>query len=496
MKLLVANRGEIAIRIMRTCRELGISTVAVYSEADQNALHTTYADEAVCIGAAKASESYLNISRILKAAQEIGANAIHPGYGFLSENPQFGQAAEDAGLIFIGPRPETMAILGDKLSARKAAREAGLLVLPGPDQPLEDNQAEIIIDEPLSFPVLVKAAAGGGGKGIRLARSGNELNEVVGLAREEAKAAFGDGTIYLEPLVQKARHIEVQILGDGKGKIICFGERECSIQRRHQKLIEEAPAPSLSPSERVCITEAARELGRKLFYRSLGTVEFLMDENSQFYFIEVYPRIQVEHPVTEMVTGFDLVREQILLAVTGNLDLEQSQIHFRGAAIEARILAEDPDENFLPTSGEISYLKEPGGPGIRVDSALYQGMAVTADYDSLISKLIAWGRDRQTAIDRLQRGLSEYQIGGLKTDLVFLKQILESHPYQIGEITTTFLDDFTPDDQGPAESVTRDAAIAAALHIHRKRNQPVSSPDEAGNLWQQTAWKEQISSGN
>jgi acetyl-CoA carboxylase biotin carboxylase subunit len=495
MKLLVANRGEIAIRIMQTCRELGIATVAVYSDTDQNALHTRYADEAICIGAPKASESYLNINRILEAAQEIGANAIHPGYGFLSENPQFGQAVEDAGLIFIGPRPETMAVFGDKLSARKAARDAGLLVLPGPDQPLEGNQTDYMINESLSFPVLVKAAAGGGGKGIRLARSENELDEVVGLAREEALAAFGDGTIYLEPLVQKARHIEVQILGDGKGKIISFGERECSIQRRHQKLIEEAPAPNLSTSERECITESARELGRKLKYRSLGTVEFLMDENSQFYFIEVNPRIQVEHPVTEMVTGYDLVREQILLAITGNLDLDQSQIQVRGAAIEARILAEDPDESFLPTSGEISYLKEPGGPGIRVDSSLYQGMAVTADYDSLVSKLIAWGSDRKTAIKRLQRGLSEYQIGGLKTDLVFLNQILESHPYQSGEITTSFLDDFTPEDQVPAESVTRDAAIAAALHIHQHRNKPVSSPDGDGNLWQQTAWREQISPG-
>ena len=495
MKVLVANRGEIAIRIMRTCRELGISTVAVYSEADQSALHTRYADEAVSIGSTKASESYLNIERIIKSAHSIGANAIHPGYGFLSENPQFGQAVEDSGLIFIGPRPETMAIFGDKLSARKAAREAGLLVLPGPDQPLEDNLTDYKINDSLSFPVLVKAAAGGGGKGIRLARSNSELNEVIGLAREEAKAAFGDGTIYLEPLVQKARHIEVQILGDGKGKIITFGERECSIQRRHQKLIEEAPAPNLSPAERDCITEAARELGRNLLYRSLGTVEFLMDEKGHFYFIEVNPRIQVEHPVTEMVTGYDLVREQIKLALNGNLDIEQSQIELRGAAIEARILAEDPDENFLPTSGEISYLKEPGGPGIRVDSALYQGMSITADYDSLISKLIAWGNDRKIAIDRLQRGLREYQIGGLKTDLVFLNQILESHPYQTGEITTSFLDDFTPEDQLPAESITRDAAIAAALHIHQKRHQKKSSMDQNGDLWQQTAWREQISSG-
>lgn len=493
MKLLVANRGEIAIRIMRTCRELGIATVAVYSKTDQNALHTRYADEAVYIGPTKATESYLNIPVILEAAEKIGATAIHPGYGFLSENPDFGQAVEDAGIIFIGPRPELMATFGDKLSARRAARKAGLLVLPGPDQPLEENQSLQKLNRELSFPVLVKAAAGGGGKGIRLARSESELSEVVDLARDEAMAAFGDGTIYLEPLVQKARHIEVQILGDGKGKVLNFGERECSIQRRHQKLIEEAPAPNLSDSERACITESACNLGRMLKYRSLGTVEFLMDENKQFYFIEVNPRIQVEHPVTEMVTGFDLVREQILLAMTGELKINQSDIHLRGAAIEARVLAEDPDENFLPTGGNISYLKEPGGPGIRVDSALYQGMTMTADYDSLVSKVIAWGTDRQSSIERLRRGLKEYQIGGLKTDLAFLTQILESHPYKIGKVTTSFLDDFTPEDVVPEESLTRDAAIAAALHIHQKRNHGSKIKKQAENLWRQTAWREQIS---
>jgi len=495
MKVLVANRGEIAIRIMRTCRELGIPTVAVYSEADQNALHARYADEAIFIGPTKASESYLNIDVLIKTAEEIGADAIHPGYGFLSENPEFGRAVEDSGRIFIGPRPETMAIFGDKLSARRAAREAGLLVLPGPDRPLLENQLGKGLDEDLSFPVLVKAAAGGGGKGIRLARSEKELKDVVGLAREEAKAAFGDGTIYLEPLVQKARHIEVQILGDGKGKVLSFGERECSIQRRHQKLIEEAPAPRLSPSEIRYISRAARVLGRNLNYRSLGTVEFLMDENKKFYFIEVNPRIQVEHPVTEMVTGFDLVREQILLAITGELNIRQSDIQFRGAAIEARILAEDPEENFLPTSGNISYLKEPGGPGIRVDSALYQGMQISADYDSLISKVIAWGSDRRSAIYRLQRGLREYQIGGLKTDLAFLNQILESHPYQAGKITTSFLDDFHPENEILEESLTRNAAIAAALHIHQKRFQTSDSKTQGENLWRQTAWREQISPG-
>ena len=495
MKILIANRGEIAIRIIRTCRELGISSVAVYSEADQNALHTRYADEAIYIGSTKASDSYLNIGVVLKAAEEIGAEAIHPGYGFLSENPEFGRAVEESGRIFIGPRPETMATFGDKLSARRAAREAGLLVLPGPDQPLEETQPGKRLNDGLSYPVLVKAAAGGGGKGIRLARSENELREVVDLAREEARAVFGDGTIYLEPLVQKARHIEVQILGDGKGKVLSFGDRECSIQRRHQKLIEEAPAPKLSLSDRGYITRAARVLGRRLNYRSLGTVEFLMDENKKFYFIEVNPRIQVEHPVTEMVTGFDLVREQILLATTGELNIRQSDIQLRGAAIEARILAEDPEGDFLPTTGCISYLKEPGGHGIRVDSALYQGMQVTTDYDSLVSKVVAWGSDRKSAIERLRRGLKEYQISGLKTDLSFLNQILESHPYQSGKITTSFLDDFFPENELPEESLIRDAAIAAALHIHQKLNQVNAPRTQEENLWRQTAWREQISPG-
>ena len=495
MKLLVANRGEIAIRIMRTCRELGIPSAAVYSEADRNALHARYADEAVFIGPAKASESYLNIPAILKAAEEIGADAVHPGYGFLSENPEFCRAVEASGRLFIGPRPGTMAVFGDKLSARKAARDAGLPVLPGPDQALGQNQPEDLDFRDLSFPLLVKAVAGGGGKGIRLVLCEEELQESIELAREEARAAFGDSTIYLEPLVQKARHIEVQILGDGNGKVLCFGERECSIQRRHQKLIEEAPAINLAPEQRTCITEAARKLGQEIGYRSLGTVEFLMDENGQFHFIEVNPRIQVEHPVTEMVTGFDLVREQLLLAMTGKLDAEESRIQLRGTAIEARVLAEDPDAGFLPTAGEISYLKEPGGPGIRVDSCLYQGMDVTADYDSLVSKVIAWGPDRQTAINRLQRALREYQIGGLKTDLAFLRKILESPPYQAGRVTTSFLDEYAPEEEILEESLTRNAAIAAALHIHQRRNQSALKKTDNQSLWRQTAWREQISPG-
>ncbi len=491
MKILIANRGEIAIRIMRTCREMGIPTVAVYSDVDRNSLHTRYADEAVSIGPTKASESYLNIPNLLDAAKRVRATAIHPGYGFLSENPDFGQAVENAGINFIGPRPKTMSVFGDKISARKAARKAGLKVLPGPDQPLSEDNQFSPLDKSLSYPVLVKAASGGGGKGIRLVRSENELADVIDLAREEAYAAFGDGTIYIEPLVQKARHIEVQLLGDGNGKVITFGERECSIQRRHQKLIEEAPGPDLSNAERACITSSARQLGEALNYRSLGTVEFLMDENHQFYFIEVNPRIQVEHPVTEMVTGIDLIEEQIQIAITGSLSLSQSDINTNGAAIEARILAEDPDEDFLPTTGEISYLKEPGGPGIRVDSSLYQGMNVSADYDSLLAKVIAYGKDRKTAIKRLLRGLKEYQIGGLKTDLTFLSQILESHPYQTGKINTSFLDEFFTEVVIPDESLTRDAAIAAALHIHNKRSQVVSD-NQTKSLWRQIAWQEQL----
>ncbi|MCJ7717479.1 MAG: ATP-grasp domain-containing protein, partial [Anaerolineales bacterium] len=409
--------------------------------------------------------------------------------------PDFGKAVEEAGMLFIGPRPETMAIFGDKISARKAARSADLLVLPGPDQALQGNTINPQLSEDISYPVLIKAAAGGGGKGIRLARSADELSDVIDLAREEAIAAFGDGTIYLEPLVQKARHIEVQILGDGTGQILTFGERECSIQRRHQKLIEESPASDLSPEERECVIGAAHRLGTTMKYRSLGTVEFLMDQNRQFYFIEVNPRIQVEHPVTEMVTGFDLVQEQIQLALTGKTSLSQSDINPQGAAIEARILAEDPDDDFMPTAGEISYLKEPGGPGIRVDSALYQGMEVTTDYDSMLSKVIAWGNDRQSAINRLGRGLREYQIGGLKTDLTFLTQILDSHPYQTGKIDTTFLDNFEPKDLIPEETLTRYAAVAAALHIHNERNFKEQQDKEDINPWRQKAWQEQTNTG-
>ncbi len=491
MKVLVANRGEIAIRILRACRDLGVPSVAVYSEADREALHVRYANEAVCIGPAAAAQSYLNIARVLDAARRTGASLVHPGYGFLSENPDFARAVEDAGLTFVGPRPETMAQVGDKLAARRAAREEGLPVLPGPDEPLTEVALTAEAARQVPYPVLVKATAGGGGRGIRLARTPEELVEMVAAARREAQAAFGDATVYLEPLVQRARHIEVQILGDGAGHVLCLGERECSIQRRRQKLVEEAPAPGLTDAQRGYIFDAAARLARALNYRSLGTVEFLLDEDGQFHFIEVNPRIQVEHPVTEMVTGLDLVKEQLRLAAGRPLRYAQEYITSRGAAIEARVLAEDPAQGFLPATGEITYLKEPGGPGIRVDSALYAGLAVTADYDSLLAKVIAWGENRPVAILRLRRALREFHIAGVPTDLEFLFQVVDSSPFIVGNVDTTYLDTFRPPPSAN-RVLERDAALAAAILAHRQRGASRAAPSAESNAWRTTAWREQM----
>ncbi|MGC9521525.1 MAG: acetyl-CoA carboxylase biotin carboxylase subunit [Anaerolineae bacterium] len=510
-KVLIANRGEIAVRIMRTCRDLGISTVAVYSEGDREALHARYADEALAIGPTPARLSYLNIRALVDAARKSGADAIHPGYGFLSENAGFAEAVEDAGLVFIGPRPETLALTGDKLAARRAAREAGLPVLPGPDHPV-DRAALAgwpLRQGPLAdlrFPMLVKAVAGGGGRGIRLVEDPETLPSVVAAARREAAAAFGDGEVYLEPLVERARHIEVQIVGDGAGRVLCLGERECSVQRRRQKLIEESPAPGLSSAQRTYLFEAAVQLAAALRYRSLGTVEFLLDRAGAFHFIEVNPRIQVEHPVTEMVTGMDLVAEQLRLAAGQPLRYAQDEVSFNGAAIEARVLAEDPTPlcgaggvrgqlsgAFLPTTGEITYLKEPGGPGIRVDSALFQGMQVTTDYDSLLAKVIAWGDSRAEALVRLRRALREFQIGGVVTDSGFLLQILESAPFVGGDVHTTFLDEFHPSRPLRVAALESDVAAAAALLAHRQRSrvQPAGEGASGGN-WRMTAWREQM----
>jgi acetyl-CoA carboxylase biotin carboxylase subunit len=495
MKVLVANRGEIAIRILRTCRELGFPGVAVYSEADQVALHTRYADEAVCIGPARASESYLNIPAIIEAAHKSGVDAIHPGYGFLSENAAFAKAVEAEGLIFIGPRSDTIALTGDKLAARRVARTAGLPVLPGPDLPVpEEIPADLA--RQVTFPVLIKAVQGGGGRGIRLARTPQELDQMVAAARHEARTAFGDDMVYLEPLVQEARHIEVQILGDGRGNVLCLGERECSIQRRRQKLIEEAPAPGLSDVLRFRLYEHALHLGHSLNYRSLGTIEYLLDKAGHYYFIEINPRIQVEHPVTEMVTGIDLVRAQLQLAVGMPLNFTQDQVKMEGWAIEARILAEDPEQGFLPATGQITQLELPGGPGIRVDSALFVGMPVTTDYDSLIAKVIAWGKDRNHAIRRLHRALGEFEVGGVSTDIELLSQIVESSGFEAGWTDTTYLDNFQAGSAEEKDSLERELALAAAMVAHQSHPKNGFSSPHNGSLWRMAAWREQMHHSN
>jgi acetyl-CoA carboxylase biotin carboxylase subunit len=492
MKVLVANRGEIALRVMRTCRELGFPCVAVYSDADKDSLPVRYADESVYLGPTQASESYLNIPAVIEAARKSGAEAIHPGYGFLSENENFARAVEEAGMIFIGPRPETIALTGDKLAAKRVALEAGLPILPGKDVPV-DKILTADLSKGVTFPVLIKAVSGGGGRGIRLARSAEEMEQMVIAARQEAQAAFGDDTVYLEPLVLNARHIEVQILGDGEGHILYLGERECSIQRRRQKLIEEAPAPGLSLSLRHHLFDAALKLAEALNYRSLGTVEFLLDPQGRFYFIEVNPRIQVEHPVTEMVTGIDLVKAQLLLAAEGKLHYTQEQIRMNGWAIEARVLAEDASMDFMPVTGEVAYLHEPGGFGVRLDSALYAGMPVTVNYDSLLAKVIAWGEDRPSAIQRLRRALGELQIGGVPTDTDFLSQVIESEIFTVGRADTTYLEGFQPAAAEAEDPLNEEVAVVAALLAHRAQNRQTQvEKTDNGSMWRAAAWREQM----
>jgi acetyl-CoA carboxylase, biotin carboxylase subunit len=487
-KILVANRGEIAVRILRACREMGIPSVAVFTNVDESALHVRYADEAVLIGD---KSKYLDIQAVLEAARKSGATAIHPGYGFLAENADFARATEEQGIIFIGPRSETVSMMGDKLAARRISRKAGLPVIAGTDEPLP---AELPLDmaEKVQYPVLVKASAGGGGRGIRLALSAEELPGMIEAARREAKAAFSDDTVFLESLVQQARHIEVQILGDGLGNVVCLGERECSIQRRRQKLIEEAPANGLSDELRLQVHEAALRLGQSLKYRSLGTVEFLLDNKNRFYFIEVNPRIQVEHPVTEMVTGVDIVREQLSIAMGEPMRKFPSIIYPRGAAIEARILAEDSQTGFLPSTGEVLYLKEPGGPGVRIDSALYQGMTVGTEYDSLLAKVIVWGENRAIAIQRLRRALHEYQVGGLSTDIDFILQIIESPKFMSGDVTTTYLETFEHVPPSTEPEMERDLALATAMYVHQQRIRVAGAEPSRSSNWQSTAWKEQM----
>ena len=493
MKILIANRGEIAIRIIRACRDLGFNSVVVYSDGDREALHTRYADEAAYIGPTPASQSYLNIESILAAAAKTGAQAVHPGYGFLSENPEFARRVERAGLVFIGPSPKTIAQTGDKMVARRIAHEAGVPVLPGLELDGNSGRALPEIRKRVGFPALIKALSGGGGRGIRIAKNEEELNQNIQSASQEAKLVFGSEDVYVEKFIRPARHVEVQILGDGKGNVLVIGERECSIQRRHQKLIEESPAPGLGAEQRAVLFDYARRVAQALNYRSLGTVEFLMDEKFQFYFIEVNPRIQVEHPVTELVTGIDLVNAQLLLAASGCLTLRQEQIHSHGTAIEARVIAEDPSKSFMPTSGRITYLREPGGSGVRVDSALYQGMHISTDYDSLIAKLIVWGEDRATAIRRMIGALEDFQIVGVTTDLSYLREVVRSEVFLSAEMDTLFLEGFQPKEPPEVQALKKEIALAATLFIHNKLRQKPRAVAPSASQWRAIGWREQMS---
>ena len=439
-KVLIANRGEIALRIHRACKELGISTVAVHSTADANALHVRLADESVCIGAPAPRDSYLNIPAIISAAEITGADAIHPGYGFLSENARFAEIVSAHNIVFIGPDPEHIRVMGDKIAAKAAAREAGIPLVPGSDGPvttIEEARAEA---EKIGYPVLVKAAAGGGGRGMKLARTAEDLAEAWSTASGEASAAFGNGSVYLEKYLTEPRHIEIQIVADKHGNVVQLGERDCSLQRRHQKVLEEALSPALSDAERARIGEIARNAIIKLGYLGVGTIEFLY-ENGEFYFIEMNTRLQVEHPITEQVTRIDLVREQIRIAAGEKLIVAQEDVTFRGHSIECRINAENP-RTFRPSPGEIDYFHAPGGPGVRFDSAIYTGYRIPPHYDSMIGKLIVFGDDREHCVARLRRALSEFAVSGIETTIPLFQALLDEPDFQSGNYHIHWLEEW------------------------------------------------------
>ncbi|MBV9772441.1 MAG: acetyl-CoA carboxylase biotin carboxylase subunit [Gemmatimonadetes bacterium] len=438
-KVLIANRGEIALRVIRACKEMGVRTVAVYSEADRESLHVRFADEDVCIGPAPARDSYLNIPRIIAAAEITGADAIHPGYGFLAENAEFSEICERSEITFIGPTPQQIRLMGDKAAARRTMVEVGVPVVPGTDA-IADPEEALVAARDIGFPVLIKAAAGGGGKGMRVAKDEEEFVRQFAMARNEAAAAFGDDTVYIEKYLARPRHIEFQILGDQHGRVIHLGERDCSIQRRHQKLLEEAPSPALTQELRERMGEAAVRGAKAIDYVGAGTIEMLLNDGGSFYFMEMNTRIQVEHPVTEMTTGFDLVKEQIRAAAGLPLSIPEKPIRLRGHAIECRINAEDPARNFAPSPGTIHTFHPPGGPGVRIDTHVYAGYRVPPFYDSLLGKLIVHGSTREEAIARMRNALATFVVEGVHTTIPFLLEVMDSPEFVAGEVDTKFLE--------------------------------------------------------
>lgn len=487
-KILIANRGEIAIRVMRTCRELGIPTVAVYSEADKNAIHVRFADEAFCIGSAASSDSYLRQDRILEVIKKTGADAVHPGYGFLSENAAFARLLRQNGITLIGPSPESMDMMGDKIRSKQAVEKYGVPLVPGINDAITDDTAALQIAKQVGFPVLVKASAGGGGKGMRVVYDEHEFAQAVQTARSEAKSAFGDDSVFIEKYVSGPRHIEFQIMADTHGNVCHLFERECSIQRRHQKLVEEAPSAVLTPELRQKMGEAAVNVAKACQYSGAGTVEFLLGDDGNFYFLEMNTRLQVEHPVTECITGLDLVKEQIRVASGLPLGFSQDELKMNGHAIELRVCAEDPRNNFLPSVGTLTDYSIPKGPGIRVDDCMEPGMEIPIFYDNMIAKLIAWGEDRETAIARLIRAIDEYRITGIETTLDFGKFVLNHPDFRAGKFDTHFIaKNFNPEEQTgePLSIAERNAAAMAAVAFFQGAKSAVETTrvTPSGNTW-------------
>jgi len=465
-KVLIANRGEIAVRIIRGCREMGIATVAVFSEADRDALHVLLADEAMPIGGAPPAESYLSADKLIAAARAAGAQAVHPGYGFLAENVSFAEACAAAGLVFIGPPPAAVRAMGDKMAARRVAASLGVPLVPGTSEPVSDDAEAARVAAAIGYPVMLKAALGGGGKGMRLVHVPHELAAALRAARSEAGAAFGDASVYVERYVSEPRHVEIQVLADAHGTTVHLGERECSVQRRHQKLIEESPSPCVNAELRQRMGEAACRVAAAVGYVNAGTVEFLVDLDGSFYFLEMNARLQVEHPVTELVTGRDLVRDQLRIAAGEKLGYSQEDVTWSGSAIECRINAEDPDQGFMPSPGRITSLRVPGGPWVRSDAGIYAGYTVPRYYDTLMAKLIVWAPDREAAIARMDRALGEYQVSGVRTTIPLLRRILRHPDFVAGKLDTGLMDRLDPAAGGGARRTV--ALIAAALAAYER----------------------------
>jgi acetyl-CoA carboxylase biotin carboxylase subunit len=489
-KILIANRGEIAVRVLRACKEMGIRTVAVFSEVDRKALHTRYAEEAYCIGPAPAGESYLDIDKVLEVARRSGAQAIHPGYGFLAENPRFADRCEKEKIKLIGPSAYAMRTMGSKTLARKTVQAAGVPVVPGTVEPIATEDEVIRVAKSIGFPVMLKATAGGGGKGLRLVREEQDLRSALRMAKSEARSAFSDDSVYVEKYIENPRHVEIQILGDRHGNYVHLCERECSIQRRHQKVVEESPSVIVTPEMREAMGKVAVEAARSVEYEGAGTCEFLVDRHRNFFFLEMNTRLQVEHPVTEMVTGIDLVKEQILVAAGARLSIRQEDVRQTGHAIECRIYAEDPEKNFIPCPGTITSLRVPGGPGVRDDSGVYAGFEIPIYYDPIISKLVAWGKDRTEAIARMKRALSVYVVTGVKTTVPFHIRVMNNRHFIEGNFDTNFIDEvFFKEEEARRLSNEEVALATAAIQEHIEERRRAAGREQGEAAGAVSAWR-------